>query len=91
MGPAICRRDQADSEGKSRDEVRERSDLSLTTKIVQYSGDRCMCERRTRHEQVTGETSPEVDVASLADKSSQFFITYAKQPSLDGKYTIFGK
>ncbi|KAK1923845.1 cyclophilin-like domain-containing protein [Papiliotrema laurentii] len=22
---------------------------------------------------------------------SQFFITYAKQPSLDGKYTIFGK
>ncbi len=22
---------------------------------------------------------------------SQFFITYAKQPHLDGKYTIFGK
>ena len=22
---------------------------------------------------------------------SQFFITYAKQPSLDGKYTIFGQ
>lgn len=22
---------------------------------------------------------------------SQFFITYAKQPSLDGKYTIFGR
>jgi cyclophilin family peptidyl-prolyl cis-trans isomerase len=21
----------------------------------------------------------------------QFFITYAKQPSLDGKYSIFGK
>lgn len=22
---------------------------------------------------------------------SQFFVTYAKQPHLDGKYTIFGK
>ncbi|KAF8174337.1 hypothetical protein K438DRAFT_1771692 [Mycena galopus ATCC 62051] len=25
------------------------------------------------------------------NKSWQFFITYAKQPHLDGKYTIFGK
>jgi hypothetical protein len=28
---------------------------------------------------------------SLSLTASQFFITYAKQSSLDGKYSIFGK
>lgn len=32
-------------------------------------------------------SSPVLD----AEINSQFFITYAKQSSLDGKYTIFGK
>jgi cyclophilin family peptidyl-prolyl cis-trans isomerase len=28
---------------------------------------------------------------TIADAHVQFFIAYGKQPSLDGKYTIFGK
>lgn len=63
--------------------VRSLSSTNLTT--VQREGNSRHGERWAGYEQVTGELS----MSPTTD--SQFFITYAKQSSLDGKYTIFGK
>lgn len=59
-------------------------------RIVQYERNRGDGERRTGYQQVSGELSGEL-CCHIVWLILQFFITYAKQPSLDGKYSIFGK
>jgi hypothetical protein len=68
---------------------------SCCTAPVQFA--RCRRDGQLWHglEQVAGASRSLAGLAKQAlttpDISVQFFITYAKQPSLDGKYTIFGR
>lgn len=75
--------------------TRERPEAPLCSPVpVQRQGYSRHGQRRTRYEQVASALSFRVFTlwsSFDAESSPQFFITYGKQSSLDGKYTIFGR
>ncbi|WFD42999.1 peptidylprolyl isomerase [Malassezia psittaci] len=69
--------------GEFDDEIRATLKVRLPSNSVQYTGNRRYGQPSSEYQQVTSE--------HLSPVLTQFFITYSKQPHLDGKYTIIGK
>ncbi|WFC98905.1 peptidylprolyl isomerase [Malassezia yamatoensis] len=69
--------------GEFDDEIRPTLKVRSASDPVQYTRDRRDGQPRSEYQQVTSER--------VLPVLTQFFITYSKQPHLDGKYTIIGK
>lgn len=51
----------------------------------------CLTQFHARGVVAMANSGPNTNKSQVRDALMQFFITYSKQPHLDGKYTIFGK
>lgn len=74
------------------DEIRSTLKVSSGASLANKKLTSVQRERNSRHgKRGTGYQQVTSESFGTYPTDSQFFITYAKQSSLDGKYTIFGK